>query len=68
MENNLKCLRSKFGFSQQHIADYLGISKTSYHNKETGEREFKLNECKKISELFSMKIDEIFFGEQVSFK
>ena len=68
MENNLKALREKFDFTQQDIADYLGISKIAYHYKETCQREFKLSECKKISELFNLGIDEIFFGQQVHFK
>lgn len=68
MKNNLKALRSKFDFTQQDIADYIGISKTTYQYKEVGEKQFKVNEAKKISELFNMTIDDIFFGEQVIFK
>ena len=68
MKNNLKALRSKFDFTQQDIDDYIGISKTTYQDKEEGEKQFKVNEAKKISELFNMTIDDIFFGEQVIFK
>lgn len=61
MNNLLKSLRALKGYNQQYLADVLGINKSVYCLKETGKREFKMIEMKKISELFGKTVDELFF-------
>lgn len=62
----LKGLRVEFGLTQADMAEYLGISKNSYHRKETGLYEFSLSESMLIAKLFNKPIDEIFFKQEVT--
>lgn len=47
-------------YTQQQMADYLGISAKSYRDKELGRREFTQDEMFEIAKLFNRKIDDIF--------
>lgn len=62
LSNVLKSFRAMHGFTQEDMANTLGISKNSYNRKELGEREFTLLEAKKISDVFGKGIEEIFFN------
>lgn len=64
--NKLKGLRVEKGLTQSDIAEYLKISKNSYHRKETGSNEFSLNEAYKLSLLFEKTLEEIFFKNEVT--
>lgn len=61
--NNLKILRAKTGTSQQELADYIGISRPTYTNKERGKIFFDSKEIKKILEFFKEKGIETSFEE-----
>lgn len=63
--DNLVILRCINGLNQKDVSDYLGITLTSYCNKENGLRPFSLEEAKKLSELFKCTIEEIFFIKEV---
>lgn len=65
IKNNLAILRCINGFNQKDVSDYLGISLQTYCNKEKGNRQFTLEEAKKISELFKLSIEDIFFNNEV---
>lgn len=68
LRNKLKSLRAEHDFNQQDLADYLGIQKTTYHNKETGKNDFTVTEAKQLAELFNSSIDDIFFADKVNLK
>lgn len=68
LKNKLKSLRAERDFNQQDVADYLNISRTAYHNKETGKNDFTITEAKQLAQLFNSSIDNIFFTSQVNFK
>lgn len=63
----LKALRASKGYHQIHVAEYLGISKGHYCNKENGKAEFSISEIEKLRELFAdsngikEKYENIFF-------
>lgn len=61
MNRLLKSYRVKFGDTQDDLANYLGITLNSYHNKENGKTQFTLNEARKISLKYNKKIEDIFF-------
>ncbi|MDF2502783.1 helix-turn-helix domain-containing protein [Clostridium sp.] len=61
ISKNLKALRELKGINQTKTAKHLGISLHSYCNKENGKSDFSLDEAKKLSELFGLTVDEIFF-------
>lgn len=62
---NLKALRVKHGFTQADIAKKLDISEVAYRKKENGYTQFTLSEAKRISDIFSKPIEEIFFENEV---
>lgn len=61
--SNLKMLRAKYDMSQQDVADTLNITVLAYRQKESGFRKFTLPESKKLSEIFGMSIEAIFFTD-----
>lgn len=66
LRNKLKALRAEHDYNQQDMADYLGIKRTTYHNKETGKNDFTVSEAKQIAKLFDTSIDDIFFTDKVN--
>ena len=66
LKNKLKSLRAEHDFNQQDMAEFLGIRRTTYHNKETGKNDFTVSEAKQLAELFNSSIDDIFFTDRVN--
>ena len=60
---NLKIYRNVYGYTQEDLAKVLGVTKTSYANKETGRRKITLTEAKTMADLFDISIEELFFSE-----
>jgi putative transcriptional regulator len=60
MENRLKRLRAERGWSQQHLAEKLEVSRQSVNAIETGKYDPSLPLAFRMAELFSMPIEEIF--------
>ena len=58
----IKSLREQRGFSQQEIADKLGISRTSYIGVEKGTRELFLSEAQKLSAVFGISLEDMEIG------
>lgn len=58
----IKSLREQRGFSQQEIADKLGISRTSYIGVEKGTRELFLSEAQKLSGIFGISLEDMEIG------
>lgn len=53
----LKAFRESRGYSQNQLADYLGIERSSYTRYETGETEPSLFALKKLSILYGVSAD-----------
>lgn len=60
MESRLRPLRAERGWSQQKLADRLEVSRQSINSIETGKYDPSLPLAFRISELFSLPIEEIF--------
>ena len=60
MKNRLKVLRAERDWSQQHLADELGVSRQSVNAIETGKYDPSLPLAFRIAALFEMRIEEIF--------
>ena len=56
---NLRQLRMRANFSQEHIARALNLTRPSYVSIETGAREATLEEQRKISELFGVTLADL---------
>lgn len=65
MNNFMKSYRNNLGYTQQYVAEKLGITVSSYNMIENGRRNPSLILAKKISLLFETTIDEIFFSDNV---
>ena len=60
MKNQLKVLRAVRDWSQQDLADRLGVSRQSVNAIETGKYDPSLPLAFKIAETFAMAIEQIF--------
>ncbi len=58
--NNLKKLRSKTKFSQQEVADMLGLGRNTYTNWENESTDIKSNYIPKLAEIFQISILDLF--------
>ena len=60
MKNRLRDLRAERGWSQQHLAERLEVSRQSVNAIETGRYDPSLPLAFKIADLFGMPIEAIF--------
>lgn len=63
MKNRLKVLRAERDWSQQDLAERLGVSRQSVNAIETGKYDPSLPLAFRIAEVFAMAIEEIFEPE-----
>ena len=61
MKNNLRALRSEQNWSQAHLASLLDVSRQTVSAIETGRYAPSLPLAFKISRLFKLHIEDIFF-------
>jgi DNA-binding XRE family transcriptional regulator len=59
IQNNIKYLRKKHGFTQETFAQALGINRPSVGAYEEGRADPRLNTLSKMAELFSVSVDEL---------
>lgn len=60
MNNHLKALRAERGWSQQHLAERLEVSRQSVNAIETGRYDPSLPLAFRIAELFELPIEAVF--------
>ena len=63
MKNRLKVLRAERDWSQQDLADALGVSRQSVNAIETGKYDPSLPLAFRIADLFGLPIEDIFLRE-----
>ncbi|MFM5954779.1 MAG: helix-turn-helix transcriptional regulator [Novosphingobium sp.] len=63
MKNRLKVLRAERNWSQQDLAERLGVSRQSVNAIETGRYDPSLPLAFKISDVFEVAIEEIFMRD-----
>lgn len=63
MKNTLRALRAEHDWSQQKLADKLGVSRQSVNAIETGKYDPSLPLAFAIARLFGRSIEEIFDDE-----
>ncbi|ALG59573.1 helix-turn-helix transcriptional regulator [Citromicrobium bathyomarinum] len=63
MKNRLKVLRAERNWSQQALAEELGVSRQSVNAIETGRYDPSLPLAFQIAEVFGLAIEEIFIRE-----
>ena len=63
MKNRLKVLRAERDWSQQDLAERLGVSRQSVNAVETGKYDPSLPLAFRISDVFEKPIEDIFLRE-----
>lgn len=63
MTNRLKALRAERGWSQQDLADRLGVSRQSVNAIEKGRYDPSLPLAFRISDVFGLTIETIFLSD-----
>ena len=63
MKNRLKVLRAERDWSQQDLADALGVSRQSVNAIETGKYDPSLPLAFRIADLFALPIEAIFLRD-----
>ena len=58
--SNIKRLREAGDFTQDHVAAFLGIRRSTYSNYETGDREVPFSVMEKLSDLYGCDIYELY--------
>lgn len=64
MQSKLYALRRERNITQAQMAKHLGISTSTYRNKEMDRQEFKSSEMFAISKFFEMEISKIFLDRK----
>lgn len=59
LSKNIRILREKNGFSQQNIADFLGIERSLYGFYENGSREIPFDRLEKLASLFGCELNTL---------
>jgi putative transcriptional regulator len=66
MKNRLRVLRAERGWSQQELADRLGVSRQSVNAIETGKYDPSLPLAFRIADVFEMAIEAIFQRDETA--
>ena len=63
MATKLRRIREIYGYSQDYVADRLGISQPAYWQKENGKRMPSEERLEQIAELYSLTVADLKTGE-----
>ena len=55
----LRRLRDKYGYTQQYVADHLGVGKSTYTQYEIGSRRIPVDMLVRVAALYNVSMDEI---------
>lgn len=59
----LRRIREIYGYTQEYVADRLGISQPAYWQKENGKRVPTDERFEQIAELYNLTVDDLKTGE-----
>jgi len=62
MCQRMRGLREQKGYTQQFVADMLGISQAAYSRLETGEVEVSLNKLFGLAEMYGITLQKLIEG------
>ncbi|MGQ7853802.1 helix-turn-helix transcriptional regulator [Pedobacter sp. WC2501] len=60
---SLRKYRDNLGYTQQFVADCIGISRVTYRKWENNEVDFSLSQLDKIAELYEIPIQDIILNQ-----
>ncbi len=56
---NLKLLREANCFTQQQVADFLGVKRSAYSNYESGDREMPIDKLERVANLYGCELSDL---------
>ncbi len=56
---NIRKIREEKGFTQQQIADLVGMHRSNYSKVETAQRELSISALSKVAKFFEMSLDDL---------
>ncbi len=59
LPERIKFLRNKKGYTQQYVANVLGVHRSTYSYYETGKTEPSLDSIIKLSNLYNISLDRL---------
>lgn len=62
--NNMKRMREASGYTQENVADFLGVRRSAYANYEAGEREMPLALMEKLADLYGCDLYDLYTEEE----
>ena len=62
----IKELRTQLHLSQEYVANYLGLSRSTYTQMENGKRKVLADEVAKLSDLFGISTDSLLRDTKMS--
>ncbi len=65
IQSNIKAIRKKLGYTQEMVADVIGISRQTYNEYETKEMDIPIDALEKLSNFFGVELYS-FFSETES--
>ncbi|MFA1819040.1 helix-turn-helix transcriptional regulator [Virgibacillus oceani] len=63
MNHQLYIARRENRLHQKDVAKKLGIHPQTYHEKESGKKEFTIKEGQKLAKIFQSNLNDLFGGE-----
>lgn len=60
LARNIKSLRIAENFTQEHVASFLGITRSAYSNYESASREIPFSVLEKLSDLYGCDMYELY--------
>ena len=60
IQNNIKAIRKKLGYTQETVADVLGIARPTYTEYETKDIDIPFDALEKLSDFFGVELTSFF--------
>ncbi len=64
-QDRIKDIRLSLHLSQDYVANYLGVNRSTYTQMENGNRKILANDIAKLSELFGISADSLLGNSEV---
>ena len=61
-------LRQKHDFTQEQVADVIGVTRQTYAVIESGKQELSLSQAKKLADLYGISLEDIVTQKDTSLK
>ncbi len=63
---NVKRMREASGYTQEKVADFLGVGRSAYANYEAGEREIPLPLMEKLADLYGCEVFDLYTEDEAT--